>query len=587
MSNDTPYTSFASQIRYLSPYLRPYKKVILLSLFLSVVSTTLGMIQPYFSKILIDRVLIGGQARLLFIILGVMIGLLVFSFILRVGNSYLYTRYSARLLFAMRENMFRHLHHIPLKFFTRRKLGDLYSRIGSDMADLQAFLTDMVPHFLFNFLTCLITAAILIALNWRMALMSFAFLPAGLWVIRRIRPRILDLSKSVAETNADVAQLLFESLGNTHLIRAFGARKAENRRLSDKHEGLLSFLLGYQVLGAVSGSVPTLFIIINTLVVFGYGGMLVLGGQMTVGGLVAFSIYQGRVFSPLQGLMDGFLAMQKSKIAFTRIREILDIPAESAHDEAVFPPADETLEGPIEFRSVSFAYEPGEPVLEDASFTIPEGRITALVGPSGAGKTTICHLCMRLLPPDAGQILLGGRDLQHIAARQLRSAVCMVSQDIFLFHTSIMENIRFGSPGADDAAVARAARAACIDDFIRSLPAGYDTPVGDRGAVLSGGQKQRICIARAILMDPKILIMDEATAFLDAAVEDRLKETVRGLMKGRTIIIVSHRERSFDDADHIIAIEKTALPINAQGASETGQTAARIIYDGPREGYHP
>ena len=327
---------------------------------------------------------------------------------------------------------------------------------------------------------------------------------------------------------------------------------------------------------------PTLFIILNTLVVFGYGGVLVLDGEMTVGGLVAFSIYQGRVFSPLQGLMDGFLAMQKSKVAFARIREILDIPAEPAHDEAVFPRADEMPRGEIAFRSVSFAYEPGEPVLREASFTIPEGRITALVGPSGAGKTTICHLCMRLLYPDAGQVLLGGRDLREIAAAQLRFAVCMVSQEIFLFHTSILENIRFGNTGADEAAVARAARAACIDDFIRSLPRGYDTPVGDRGVALSGGQRQRICIARAILMDPRILILDEATAFLDAAVEDRLKETVRNLMKGRTILIVSHRERSFDDADHIIALSKPD-----DTSEEAEKSGARILYDGPREGYRP
>lgn len=582
MNPEAPDTSFAAQIRYLGPYLTPFRKAVALSLLLSVLSTTLGMIQPYFAKILIDRVLIGGQAHLLFTLLAVMIGLLVLSFIIRVGNSFLYTRYSARLLFAMRENLFRHLHRIPLKFFTRRKIGDLYSRIGSDMADLQAFLTDMVPHFLFNFLTCLITAAILLSLDWRMALMSFAFLPAGLWIVRRLRPRILDLSRNVAETNAEVAQLLFESLGNTHLVRAFGARKAEVRRLSEKHEGLLAFLLRYQVLGAVSGSVPTLFIILNTLVVFGYGGVLVLDGGMTVGGLVAFSIYQGRVFSPLQGLMDGFLAMQKSKVAFARIREILDIPPEPAHDEAVFPRADEMPRGEIAFRSVSFAYEPGEPVLREASFTIPEGRITALVGPSGVGKTTICHLCMRLLSPDAGQVLLGGRDLREIAAAQLRSAVCMVSQEIFLFHTSILENIRFGNPGADEAAVARAARAACIDDFIRSLPRGYDTPVGDRGVALSGGQRQRICIARAILMDPRILILDEATAFLDAAVEDRLKETVRNLMKGRTILIVSHRERSFDDADRIIVLSKPDDP-----SGEAGKSGARIVYDGPREGYRP
>ena len=560
--------SFLRQLTYLSRYLKPHRKIIALSLSLSVLSTTLGMIQPYFAKILIDSVFMEKNGSALAPLLSIMIGLLLSSFIVRVVNNYIYTGYSARLLFAMRRELFDRMQRVSLKYFTRQKIGDLYSRIGSDMADIQSFLTDAIPHFLFNFLTCVVTAVILLWLNWKMALMSFAFLPFGLWVIGRIRPDILKLSRNVAETNADISQFLFESLGNTHMIRAFGAREAESERLDAKHGTMLGYLLRYQVLGAFSGSVPTVFIVVNTLVVFGYGGLLVLDGGLTVGSLVAFSIYQGRVFSPLQGLLDGFLAMQKSKVAFQRVQEIMDLPLEAENDGDYAEIVQDRMTGPVEFRSVSFAYNPGEPVLSNLSFSIPEGRTTALVGPSGVGKSTICHLLMRLLTPDEGEILVGGTKLRRIDPEQLKKSICIVSQDIFLFHTTVHENIRYGKADAEIDEVIRAARAACIHDYISRLPNGYDTVIGDRGVALSGGQKQRVCIARAFLANPKILILDEASAFLDADVESQLKQTMRFLMRGRTILVVSHRESSISDVDKIVALDKSGL-----------------LYEGPPEGY--
>ena len=560
--------SFLRQLTYLSRYLKPHRKIIAISLSLSVLSTTLGMIQPYFAKILIDSVFMEKNGSALAPLLSIMIGLLLSSFVVRVVNNYIYTGYSARLLFAMRRELFDHMQRVSLKYFTRQKIGDLYSRIGSDMADIQSFLTDAVPHFLFNFLTCIVTAAILLWLNWKMALMSFAFLPFGLWVIGRIRPDILKLSRNVAETNADISQFLFESLGNTHMIRAFGAREAESERLDAKHGTMLGYLLRYQVLGAFSGSIPTVFIVVNTLVVFGYGGLLVLDGGLTVGSLVAFSIYQGRVFSPLQGMLDGFLAMQKSKVAFQRVQEVMDLPAETENDDDCEEIAQERMAGPVEFRSVSFSYNPQEPVLSDLSFSIPEGRTTALVGPSGVGKSTVCHLLMRLLTPDDGEIFVNGTDLRRISSGQLKKSICIVSQDIFLFHTTIYENIRYGKQDAETDEVIRAARAACIHDYVSRLPNGYDTVIGDRGVALSGGQKQRVCIARALLANPKILILDEASAFLDADVESQLKQTMRFLMKGRTILVVSHRESSISDVDKIVALDKSGL-----------------LYEGPPEGY--
>ena len=373
-----------------------------------------------------------------------------------------------------------------------------------------------------------------------------------------IRPRLLDLGREVAETNADIAHFLFESLSGIGLIRAFGAERLEAGRLAEKHEGMLRLLLRYQVLGALSGSVPMLYTIVNTIVVFGYGGYQVIHGSLTIGSLVAFTAYQARLLGPLQGLMEGFLAMQKSRVALSRVKEIFDV-APAFREDGHIAPAAGAFQGEIAFDRVTFAYEPDEPLLRDLSFRMPAGRVTALIGPSGVGKTTICHLIMRLFDPDEGRILLDGIDLRQFKMAWLRSQVAIVSQDTFLFHSTIAENIRFPRPEATDNEIIEAARSACIHEFIQTLPARYDTVVGDRGVRLSGGQKQRLSIARAILTQPGILILDEATAFLDPSAEGRLKEAIRGLMAGKTTLVVSHRPSTIEGADRLIVLGAEGL----------------------------
>lgn len=545
---------FWNQLKFVLPYLRPHRRILGTSLVLSLISTAMGMVQPYFAKIVIDRVLLGGMSGMLAPLLGLMITLLIVGFMIRITNNYIYTRYSARFLFDLREDLFKHLHRIPLRFFTQQKIGDLYSRIATDMADVQGMVTDTLPQYLFNCITLLITVVILFWLNWKMAILSFVVLPLALLLIAVIRPKILTLSKAVTETNADIAHLLFESLNNTHLIRAYGAEHSETHKFENRQNKLLRFLLRYQILGAFSGSVSILFIIINTLIVFGYGGLLVLEGSITVGSLVAFSIYQGRLLGPVQGIMDGFFAIQKTKISLTRVREILDIP-KSILVSGSHVINREHFCGDIAFEDVTFAYDPDTAILENLSFQIPSGSVTALVGPSGVGKTTICHLILRLFDPDSGRITLDGIDFRDLDMEWFRKQIAFVSQDTLLFHASILENIRFGNPEAGSDDIAAAARAACIDDFIETLPQGYDTEVGDRGLRLSGGQKQRISVARAILLDPKILILDEATAFLDSKVEDRLKETIRRLMENRVVLVVSHRLSTIQSADQVITLE--------------------------------
>lgn len=558
---------FIKQILDLSKYLKPHKNVLIISFLLSVVSTALGMIQPLFAKILIDRVLLSQQYKLLLTLLAAVIGLLVISFFIRVSNSYIYTRYSAKLLFQMREDLFDHLQKVPLSFFSKHKIGDIYSRIAADMADIQGLVTDTLPGYLFNFLTCILTATVLLWLNWQMAVLSFCFLPVAIYLINLVRPKLLKLAKNLAESNADIAHFLFESLAGTSLIRAFGAEQLESEKLQEKQAGILKILLRYQVLGAFSRSVPTFHTLLNTIVVYGYGGFLVMKGSLSIGSLVAFAIYQGRVFGPLQGLMDGFLTMQKAKVAINRVKEILDVPPAFQADGNV-ELSKHALKGEIAVENVSFAYEAEEPILTNLSFQIPAGKITAIVGPSGIGKTTICHLIMRLFDPDAGTVTLDGVDLKAFKIEPLRNQIALVSQDTFLFHSTILENIRYSKPRAGEEEIIEAAKAACIHDYIRTLPDRYQTVVGDRGVRLSGGQKQRISIARAILMEPRILILDEATAFLDASVEEKLKKTIRLLMRGKTIIVISHRLSSIKGVDKIIALEKEG-----------------IVYEGPSAGY--
>jgi len=545
-------------IRYLSQYVRPHRNVLLVSVALSVFSTGLGLIQPVFAKVLIDKVFIGGRHELLYTVLAAVVTLLLISFLVRVSNSYIYTRYSAHVLFQMRQDLFDHLQRAPLTLFTKKKIGDIYSRIAADMADIQALVTDTIPGYLFNSLTCVITAGFLFWLNWQMALVSVLFLPLAVYGISLLRPRLLELGRDVAENNADIAHFLFESLSGIGLIRAFGAERLESEKLREKHEGMLRFLLRYQVLGALSGSVPTLYTVVNTIVVFGYGGYLVINEFLSIGGLVAFTAYQARLFGPLQGLMEGFLAMQKSRVALSRVKEILDVePAFREEGDVVIE--SHAFLGRITLEGVSFAYEKDEPVLRDLSLRIPEGKITAIVGPSGVGKTTICHLIMRLFDPEAGRIVIDNKDLKELKMEWWRNQVALVSQDTFLFHSTIAENIRFSKPEATDGQIIEAARAACIHEFIESLPEGYQTVVGDRGVRLSGGQKQRLSIARAILIEPKILILDEAMAFLDTSAETRLKETIRSLMEGKTTLVVSHRPSTIEGADRIIALGTNGL----------------------------
>ncbi len=567
------------QLRPLGRYVRPYRGVLLASFGLSAVTTVMAMAQPYFAKLFIDHVFVGGRTQVLMPLLAGLIVLFILGFGIRAANRYLYTRYSARMLFQMRHDLFRHLQFMDLRHLDRQKSGDLHSRMGTDLADIQALVTDTLPSVIFSALTCIATLVILLHLNLKMALLGLCFTPVALIGIWALRPRLLKLARQTAQKNAEISHFLFESLNHTRLVRSFSGQDRAEGKLARKHDGMLTLLLRHQVLSILAGAIPAAMVIVNTLIVFGYGGHLVLTHQLSIGSLVAISIYQGRLLGPLQGLLESVLTVQKAKVALARVAEIRQTPTtEDPHRHVpVGPVASPTprAQTGLAFSNVSFAYAQAEPVLKNVSFTIPKGKITALVGPSGSGKSTICHLIMKLYRPDAGRILWDGRDMDRLPSQWVHQRVALVSQDIHLLHASILDNIRFARPEATRAQAEAAARSAMIHKDIESLPNGYNSLVGDNGIRLSGGQKQRISIARALLIAPQILICDEATAFLDRDVEKQVAEVVERLMQDKTMVVVSHRPATVANAHHLIVCDRGEILYEG---------AAQNRGDGPQSG---
>jgi ATP-binding cassette subfamily B protein len=552
----TPATrATLSRFRRLLPFVSPFFRRLVLIFSLSLFGTILGLLAPVFTKILIDDVLLAKNLHLLFVLIGVMVLATGLGYGIGALNRYYYTQVTARILFALRQHLFAHLQALSLRFHTRTKVGDLLSRLNTDISEVQSVLTDAAFAFVTNVFVLLATVGFLVWLNWSLFLVSLLVVPLQLYSVSKVRPLMVDETRKVRELNAEIGSFLVESLSAIKFIKLFTAEKVQLSKLGELGEKFVKIVTRFDMIGYWGSTASTATTFLGGALTTLYGGYLVIQGQMTIGALIAFLAYQSRAFSPLQALLDLYLRIERAGVSLDRIFEFLDLGKE--HEEqggqGVRLP---TLRGEVEFRGVSFAYDVKEPVLQEVSFRIPAGERLTILGPSGTGKTTVADLLVRLYEPNSGTILLDGQDLRNLDLPWLRNQIIVVSHEPFLFHASFAENLRYANPGASSEEAVHAATAVGLHEFISSLPQGYDTLVGERGARLSAGQKQRIALARAVLKRPKVLVLDEALSGLDVESEANVREALGMLMTDRTTIMITHRLSSLRADDPVIVLDK-------------------------------
>jgi ATP-binding cassette, subfamily B, bacterial len=553
-----------SQLRRVLPFVRPHAGKLFGVFLLSLLSSLLGLSYPLAAKFLVDNALIARNERLLVVLALVLALLVILGFGLGAFTRYFYTQVSARVLMEMRLFLFRHLQSLSPRFFAETKTGEIISRLSSDVAEIQSLSTDALFNLALSLLTLVGTVGILLYLNWKLFLLCTFFLPLGTHLLVRYRQRIASQARKVREDNAELSSILLESLQGMKWIKTVGAEETEAGKVLRKNEEYIRSVLRYQIVSAYANALPSSFLSLSTLLLLLYGGHLVITAQMTLGSLVAFAAYQGRVLSPMQNLIGLYLSLQRARVSLDRLLEFLNLePEVREKTEAISLSA---ARGEVEFRDVSFAYQPGQPVLRHINLRISAGQLVAIVGRSGAGKSTMVDLLLRFYDPQGGVILLDGQDLRDLRFRSLRDSIAIVSAEPFLFHATIEENVRYANWQATSEQIRAAIRLADLEDFVHSLPAGLSTVIGERGLKLSTGQRQRLAIARAVLRNAAVWIFDDATGSLDLLTESRIWVSLNQWLAGRTSVVITHRLSSVRNTDTISVLD--AGEIVQQGTHE-------------------
>ncbi len=526
---------------WLFGFVRPRARALSGVLALSAIATALVLLQPLLVKRLIDDGLIARSHEVLWTTALFMLLAGLAATLLAGLNRYLHTKLSAAVLFDLRQDLFAHLQRLSPAFWARWRTGDVMSRLDGDMAEIQRFAVDSLFAVLSNLLGLVGALAWMVWLSWELTLLVAVLLPLEWWWLRRMRPRVIDGTRALRERSGDVSSFFVEVLPAVKFVQASRQEAREALRLDGLHAGYLSSLLRLQIIEFVTHAVPGQMTAWTRALAFLIGGAWVIDGQWALGSLVAFSTYLGMASGPVNSLLGWYVGLQKVRVSLGRVAELRDEPVAVIDPERPLPlPA--PLRGELRLHDVVFAHPGrGEASLSGVSVLIPAGERVALTGASGAGKSTLIDLLLRHHDPQAGAVTLDGTDLRQLALVDLRRAVAVVSQDIVLFRAPLLDNIRYVCPGADEVAVAQAAERAGLGGWIATLPDGLHTPVGERGQTLSGGQRQRIAIARALLQDPAVLVLDEATSAVDEAMEAQILAQIDDCFAGRTRIVVSHR----------------------------------------------
>jgi ATP-binding cassette subfamily B protein len=518
-----------------------------------VVVTLSGLAVPYLLKIAIDSGITAGDLDVLTWVIAAFVGVALVNLAASYLQTYLTSWVGEHVIFDLRRQLFAHLQKLSLDFFSRQKTGWIVSRLTNDIDALQQLVTDGVTTLVTNSLTFVGAVVFLFILDWRLALATLTIMPllfaATLW----FRSRSARAYAEVRNRIGDVSAHLQESISGVRVLQAFRRERQDRDQLEAANARYRDVNYRTVVQSGLYFPFVEFLSTAAVVVVLWYGGSLVDDRALEVGVLVAFIAYLNSFFDPLQQLSQLYNTFQASMAAVQKIYAVLDTDPDmlDAPDAVTLP----DVRGTVELQDVTFGYDPDKPVLHDVDLTIPPGKTLALVGATGAGKSTVVKLLARFYDPQAGRVLVDGHDLRHVTQRSLREQLAVVPQEAFLFSGSVLDNIRFARPSADDDEVKRVARIVGVHDFVEGLPDGYDTEVQEGGSGLSTGQRQLISFARALLADPRILILDEATSSVDAESERRIERAMEVLFSGRTSIIVAHRLSTVRYADEIVVVD--------------------------------